>query len=235
MTHSGDGSGWVPTVPEDNAPINEGAQEIRDLRAGLKIRVDKEHSSLTTASGGGEHKKGAGRAYFTTVAPTQKPDGATVLDTTANSDDGRLFVNSTAGSEWQKVWTGDAWDWVKVVGSMIVANAVTYGHVTTITTGALGRVSIGTYTFTDATIAEDVVLGWQPDFIFACGVTTAGAAEGSRSRWKMAAHANYGGRGVDDNGYTGFASIAATGFTVSTQSIVTTHAYAYIAVSLWDD
>lgn len=89
----GDGTGWDTTAPADADQRSVGAQEIRDLRTGVGIRTDKEHTALASSSAGGEHKKGAARAYYVASAvtvPTTQPDGSTAL--TQAADEGRLAM-----------------------------------------------------------------------------------------------------------------------------------------------
>ncbi len=228
MPHSGDGTSWDEAVPEDNAEISEGAVEIRDLRKALRIRVEKEHIAPTTGSGGGEHKAGAAVAYWTTAAPTQKPDGASALDA---DDAGRLWVHST--NEYAKVRDTDSWNWLQVVAENIAANAVTYGHITTIATGGIGRVAFGVVTFTGTPANIAVDLGWQPSFIIIACTETDGSGANYYPRVKHSGMTTYVGRSADADAITSCASIAATGFTMGTGNIAASKSYGYMAASLW--
>ena len=77
----GDGTGWDTTAPADTDLRSVGAKEIRDLRLGVVIRVDKAHVAVSSSSAGGEHKEGSAvsddepdsRVSF----PTYKTDGST--------------------------------------------------------------------------------------------------------------------------------------------------------------
>ncbi len=91
MAHSGDGTGWTITDPLDSEPRKDGAKEIRDLRTGVGIRIDKEHVALASSSAGGEHKEGSAVIYAEDAVtfPTNKPDGSTAL---AAADEGRLLL-----------------------------------------------------------------------------------------------------------------------------------------------
>ena len=66
----GDGTGWNTADPNDSDILKDGDDEIRDVRLGTGIRVDKEHETLATASAGGEHKEGSAKAYYEASAPT---------------------------------------------------------------------------------------------------------------------------------------------------------------------
>lgn len=93
MAHDGTGHGWDITAPADSDPRRLGAQEIRDLRTGVGIRMDKEHETLAPASAGGEHKSGSAKAYMQNSAPTTRPGG----DSLSSDDKGRLWVRETDG------------------------------------------------------------------------------------------------------------------------------------------
>lgn len=93
MANDGTGTGWSETSPANTESVSDGAQEIRDLRKGLRIRLEKEHEDMGATSAGGEHLAGSAKAYYQSAAPTQRPDTAT--PTTLDGDDnGRLFVDS---------------------------------------------------------------------------------------------------------------------------------------------
>jgi hypothetical protein len=77
--------------------------EIRDLRTGVGIRMNKEHATLATASAGGEHKEGSAKAYYESSEPTQRPDGVTNLD---SNDAGRIWIDSDDDS--LKIYDGSS-------------------------------------------------------------------------------------------------------------------------------
>jgi len=104
MTNSADGTTWIEADPAITDPRRDGAQEIRGLRKGLKIRLDKEHEPLATNSDGGEHLRGSAKAYRASSAPTLRPDGLTTL---GNNDKGRLWFDT--GTDVLKVWDGSTW------------------------------------------------------------------------------------------------------------------------------
>jgi hypothetical protein len=119
MAHDGTGTGWSITSPADSEPSHpDGAKEIRDLRKGIAIRMNKEHTTLATASAGGDHKAGSARAYLAAnlaAVPTTKPDGATALDA---NDTGRLMIRTDTGKI--KYWNGT--EWVTVTPTIALAD-----------------------------------------------------------------------------------------------------------------
>lgn len=100
----GDGTGWNTSAPADTDLRSVGAKEIRDLRTGVGIRMDKEHVALASSSAGGEHKEGSSVIYTepTVTFPTNKPDGSTALD---SNDEGRQAMVSG----WTFVYSGTGW------------------------------------------------------------------------------------------------------------------------------
>jgi len=87
----GDGSAWDESSPNDTTAVKDGDDEIRDLRVGTRLRIEKEHIAPAGSSAGGEHKAGSAVAYYQSSAPTTKPDGSTSLD---SDDNGRLWIDS---------------------------------------------------------------------------------------------------------------------------------------------
>ena len=70
--------------------------KIREVKSEVRAREDHEHDWLnTTTVTGGWHKAGSAKVYFTTAAPTNRPDGSVALD---SSDKGRLWYKSSTGS-----------------------------------------------------------------------------------------------------------------------------------------
>jgi len=87
----GDGTGWDEANPEDTDFVSAGAAEIRDLRKGVRIRMEKEHTDFGGSSAGGEHLEGSAVAYHpadTDNMPSTKPDGG-ALDAV---DEGRIAI-----------------------------------------------------------------------------------------------------------------------------------------------
>lgn len=113
MAHDGTGTGWTITDPQDTELRSLGAKEIRDLRIGMAIRIDKEHQPLSASSGGGEHKEGSAVVYndIASTFPTNKPDGATALD--ANDDgrlavvDGQMYIYDGVNTQWVTLARGN--------------------------------------------------------------------------------------------------------------------------------
>lgn len=90
----GDGTEWDEGAPITTEPRADGADEIRDLRKGVKIRINKEHVTLATDSAGGEHLNGSAKAYYENPAPTDRPDPDTPTALVSTDDDGRLWIDS---------------------------------------------------------------------------------------------------------------------------------------------
>lgn len=100
-----DGTDWDAASPADSALVSAYPAETRALRSAVKIRNDKEHAALATASAGGEHKAGSAKGYYQASAPTQRPDAATSLD---SNDNGRIWVDSDDASIYMYIhptWT----------------------------------------------------------------------------------------------------------------------------------
>lgn len=114
-----DGTLWDVTVPSDSGNVNDGAGEIRALKLELALRSNKEHSAYGTSSAGGEHLAGSAVAYYQSSFPTQRPDGATDLD---SDDAGRLIVRSSDGSLWY--WNGTGFVLVQIASLNAIANGL---------------------------------------------------------------------------------------------------------------
>lgn len=115
----GDGTGWDTAAPADTDLRSVGAKEIRDLRIGVGIRIDKEHVALASSSAGGEHKEGSAVVYTepTVTFPTNRPDGATAL---TSADEGRLLI--AAGKLF--LYSGTGWG-TNSSGSFTLASSFT--------------------------------------------------------------------------------------------------------------
>ena len=92
MANDGTGTGWAETDPTDSEFVSDGAQEIRDIRKGTRIRTEYEHETFAASSAGGEHKKGSAKAYYQDASPANRPDGSTAL---TSADAGRMLVASS--------------------------------------------------------------------------------------------------------------------------------------------
>jgi len=110
MAHSGDGTGWDTAVPANSEPVYKGALEIRDLRTGVGIRMDKEHIAAAASSVGGEHKQGSARPYYlaTASAPTTQVDGGAF----AATDLGLLWIDTTLNQ--LKILTATTPTWASI-------------------------------------------------------------------------------------------------------------------------
>jgi hypothetical protein len=118
MAHDGSGQGWDIDAPANTDPSHpNGAVEIRDLRRGVAIRMDKEHEALADGEGGGEHLNGSAKAYYQNTFPTLRPDASTAFN---NADVGRLLVRSDTFVAYVRTSTG--WQAVRIAdGSLTQA------------------------------------------------------------------------------------------------------------------
>ena len=93
MANDGTGTGWDTGSPANHSLVSNLPTEVRDLRLGAEIRLNKEHVTLAAASVGGEHLAGSAKVYFSAAAspPTLRPDGLTGFTA---ADAGRMFVES---------------------------------------------------------------------------------------------------------------------------------------------
>lgn len=116
MAHDGTGTGWTETDPQDSEFVEDAAQEMRDLRKGVRIRLEKEHSTPASSSAGGEHKAGSAKMYIQSAEPTARPDG-----TSLSSDDyGRLWLDTDDDKLYAYTSTG----WKQVV-ALVADGSVT--------------------------------------------------------------------------------------------------------------
>jgi hypothetical protein len=95
MPNDGTGANWDETHPADGDPFPSGDTEIRDLRIGLRARLNKEHRAMAASTVGGEHIAGSAMVYIQSGTPTKRPDGSTTLDA---NDLGRLWYNTSNGN-----------------------------------------------------------------------------------------------------------------------------------------
>lgn len=119
MPHDGTGAGWDETLPTDSGLISDTGQEIRDLRIGVRIRLEKEHNPLDVDEAGGEHKPGSACAYYQGSFPSQRPNGTSDL---SSADNGRLLVYTADSSLW--FWDGTAWQRVVVSNVAGIADGI---------------------------------------------------------------------------------------------------------------
>lgn len=137
MAHDGTGDGWDIAAPANNDPLPAGAQEIRDLRAGVAIRMNKEHSDLSVASGGGEHRAGSAKAYFQNTFPTKRPNGLADLD---NTDRGRLLVRSDTLALYFLNNAGTGWEHMRVADGSITQAKLASGVIAAAQVAVIGDV-----------------------------------------------------------------------------------------------
>jgi hypothetical protein len=133
MANTADGVSWDTASPADSALVSAEPVEVRGLRTGTGSRLAKEHVAPAAASVGGEHLAGSAKAYYTGVAPVNRPDG-TALDNvvTPTGDKGRIWINGTTLS----VWTGLAWVAINASATNIFAATLNETQVTGVQGGA---------------------------------------------------------------------------------------------------
>lgn len=115
----GDGKGWDELAPANSDNISAADDEIRDLRKGVRIRIDKEHVSLGPSETGGKHRNGSAKVYRSATAsePTEDPEG-NALDAT---DDGRAWMDST--TKQLSVYSGSEFERIKIDKDDIIVAA----------------------------------------------------------------------------------------------------------------
>jgi len=118
MPNDGTGDMWNIAAPADGDALSGGAKEIRDIRIGVGIRMDKEHVALATGGAGGEHLAGSAKVFYQASAPTKRPDTATSF--TAD-DYGRIFIDSTT----KEAYVYTASGFVKIATTTFIASGVT--------------------------------------------------------------------------------------------------------------
>ena len=111
MANDALGVTWDPSIPVLGSDRREGAQEIRGLRAGVAVRMNKEHRTLsgsTAPADGGEHLQGSAMIYTEAdiEARSTRPDGSEAL---TSNDEGRIGVHTGT----KALWYYDGSDWVQ--------------------------------------------------------------------------------------------------------------------------
>jgi hypothetical protein len=96
----GDGDTWDETVPSNATNLSDGDDYIRDVRKGIRIRMEYEHSTFGASSAGGKHKFVTLQTQATkpTVDATQT---AAVYAKDVGSGVIELFYEDEAGNEIQ--------------------------------------------------------------------------------------------------------------------------------------
>lgn len=146
-----DGTKWDVTSPDIDQPHGNTYKEIYDLRKGVAIRINKEHTTLATSSAGGLHKQGSARAFFQDTAPATRVDG-TAFDA---NDLGSLWFDSNSVIDNQfNVLTATTPTWTpistEVIAVFLASNRQFAGNLivdgTTTLTGAVtanGGITLG--------------------------------------------------------------------------------------------
>lgn len=108
MPNDGSGANWDEASPVDSDSLEFEAMQVRDLRKGLRLRLQKEHEAPATLGAGGEHKAGSAKGYIGSAFPTKRPDLAVALGA---ADAGRVFWKylGTAGFYCLTVFDGTGW------------------------------------------------------------------------------------------------------------------------------
>lgn len=101
-------NGTAEASPADTDLVSAGAGKIRETRTGARERLAKEHVMYTSGSAGaaaddGWHLSGSAKAYFGGSEPTDRPDGATALDT---NDAGRVWFDTSTNPPTAYVFNG---------------------------------------------------------------------------------------------------------------------------------
>jgi hypothetical protein len=166
--HDGTGANWNVDDPATATDyVSEGATELRDLRVGVEMRLNKEHTHIVTgtrtgddlnATGGGEHLEGSARIHTAAATPTNRPTtlvvGAVDADGVANDiaitgneakAEGLMCVYSS-NNYTLEVYVGSSWCTVGYINSNITLTTATTAGTIAITGTAA---SIG-LTFTNA-------------------------------------------------------------------------------------
>jgi microcystin-dependent protein len=95
----GDGDAWDETTPNNATLLSDGDDHIRDLRKGIRIRMEYEHATFAGSSVGGKHK------FITLQTQAVKPSlsgsqiGAVYAKDVAGTKE--LFYEDSAGTEIQ--------------------------------------------------------------------------------------------------------------------------------------
>lgn len=128
-----DGTLWDVTAPIEDIAYGYADKELRDLRKGVALRVNKEHETLATSSAGGVHKQGSARAFFQDATPSTQVDGS-AFD---SGDLGSLWFDSNAAIDNQfHVLTATTPTWTPVsteIIAFLLASNRTFAGTLTVT------------------------------------------------------------------------------------------------------
>jgi hypothetical protein len=101
----GDGDTWDETTPSNSTNLSDGDDHIRDVRKGVRVRMEYEHATFAASSAGGKHK------FITLQAQGSKPTvDATQVAALYVKDVGagvmELYYEDEAGNELQLTANG---------------------------------------------------------------------------------------------------------------------------------
>ena len=129
---------WNVSTPASNLLISGIPAAISDVKDQLATRIDVEHTEVVSGAddsdSGGQHKKGSGRIYHQSGAPTKRPDAASLTvpgdpnqGATSDPDEGSAISLDTGdkGRMWfdpddssLSIWNGSAWTSVSLSGGV---------------------------------------------------------------------------------------------------------------------
>jgi len=123
------GLGWDENCPAIDDVLGNSCFEIRDLRKGVRIRLEKEHSTISTSGAGGEHKQGSAISYagdYTSAWPVLRPDGATSLSA---SDTGRMAINTASSPNKFAIYVHPSWIEIgEIIGDTLIVRGNTTNY-----------------------------------------------------------------------------------------------------------
>lgn len=177
MAHDGTGTGWDLTAPADTDVARNGPREIRDLRKGVDLRMQKEHDPAGPNTSGFTHRPGSARAYYQpTPSPTKTPDGSTTL---SSKDQGRLWIDPT--TKVLHFWNGSLWQPVSIAAGVVLTTDMV--NTASIQNGAVTTTKIAPGAVTADRLAPNAVTAAA---ILAGSITGDKLANGSIPTTKLA-------------------------------------------------
>lgn len=137
-----DGTAWDLTAPANTDDIEDGDDEIADVRAGVELRMNKNHVHLAAASAGGEHLEGSARVHSSDAVPTIQVIGA--LDITGAAANVNIAGNEglAEGMVWSdsnngyilQIYGASAWHDVNYLQTLATVAHTGGGNLVTLTT-----------------------------------------------------------------------------------------------------
>jgi len=124
MANDGSGTYWDEDEPANTEALSYGAQEIRDLRKGVRQRLEAEHSVCDATDPYIEHRQGSAKAWLAANTQANRPGaspGAGDVALTAD-DAGRLLIDSTSKAPYY--YSGSAWALVQIIAGNLAADAI---------------------------------------------------------------------------------------------------------------